>query len=900
MARVEAVFSLRDDMSSKLRNLTRSAKATETQLKSLRKEVNLLIRRLDALDRKDVTINIQTRGDKRAMANIIRVQAAANRLGATRAYARIGVDVDGTAMREMQQMVRSAATFGGGGGGGGRGGGGGGGGLNFGALNTTFNYFQLRTRIIIGLFVAALGAVGPLITATQSLGLAAAGAGAGVAALGGAYLALNAASGEFFKIYSSKKQALDAANAALASASTLEEAQAARKEISEITKTLTEDEKRLYTAMTRTRQAWRDLATPAQQRQVVNMAVGMYDLARAVMSLTNMRGFVANFIGVFEGLQKSFKESILDPNTLGLIKTSMKEMPSQFDSLARSTGHLAKIMLGLNAAAAPVVTELFKDIEKFFGERAAARTSPEGIKKSRDFFREMRPILDKVGGSLLNIYNTLAKVGRAGRGSVIPILKAFDRLVSAIGTVLAAGAEDFGESLAGLIVNLSDAIASIGPKVLKWLGWITSAVSNVLDALNRSPGPIKEFAGAFVAFLIFRRIVPGMRTFTNLLGRIVKYLMTGGLKAAIGRFGGLGRFGGGGGGMPGAGDTASRVGGIAVRIVHPVPLPVRMVGGAGGGPDIYGTPGGGGPDGKGKGTGGRIGAYLTGLAGAGRLATKFIPVVGTVLMGLEAAMMISGQGPGGKELTPRQISAHRGGPLGAGHYVNRGRDMVSEMLSTDSDRQAAKMAGGGERIRANVMAQINKLPEGMRTAAAKGASDMLAQLEAKGDVARGSTQIFLKGAREELANFKTELATLLTDLANARAAAQNGGLAYNGMSGGRPAGPPSPNGGIDGDPSTPMARGGIVMGARRAILGERGAEAVIPLTNRARRDQVLRQAGLGGGAARGQRSSSPVINISGVTINSGDDMQSFVAQLETAVRRAMTNIPYADAGAMLA
>lgn len=890
MARVEAVFTLRDDMSSKLRRLTANAKATEKQLKLLRKEVNLLIRRLDALDRKDVTINIQTRGDKRAMANIIRVQAAANRLGATRAYARIGVDVDGTAMREMQQMARAAGAFGGGPSG--SRGGGGAGGLNVGSMNTTFSYFQLRTRIIIGLFVAALGAVGPLITAVQSLGLAAAGAGAGIAALGGAYLALNAAAGDFFKTYSSKKQALDTANAALQSAATLEEAQAARKQISEITKTMTADEKRLYSAMTKTREAFRSLSTPAQQRQIVNMSVGMYDLARAVMSFTDMRGFVSKFVGVFDGLQKSFKESILDPNTIGLIKTSMKEMPAQFDSLARSTGHLGKIMLGLNAAAAPVVTELFSDIEKFFGQRAEARTSPEGIKRSRDFFRDMRPILDKVGGSLLNIYNNLAKIGRAGRGSVIPILNAFDKLVNAIGDVLSAGAEDFGESLAGLVVNLSDAIANVGPKVLKWLGWFTSALSNVLDALSRSSPVVKNAVGAFVAFLIFRRIVPGMRTFTNLLGRIVKLLLTSGLRKAIGAFGGMGRFGGGGAGGAAGGPagTASRVGGIAVRIVSPIPLPVTMVGGAGGGTDIYGTPGGG-KDGKGGrgGLGGRIGNYLTGLAGAGRLAAKFIPVVGTILTGLEATMLISGQGPM-KELSPERISAHRGGPMGSGAYVARGRDMVSGMLATDADRQAAKMSGGGERIRANVMAQINKLPENMRTAAAKGASDMLAQLEAKGDVARGATQTFLKGAREELANFKTELSTLMTDLANARAAQASGVL-------GRPvAGPPSPGASeTDGN-----ARGGIITGFTLSTLGERGPEAVIPLTNRARRDQVLREAGLGGGAARGQRSSSPVINISGVTINSGDDMQSFVSQLEGAVRRAMTNIPYADAGAMLA
>jgi hypothetical protein len=291
-----------------------------------------------------------------------------------------------------------------------------------------------------------------------------------------------------------------------------------------------------------------------------------------------------------------------------------------------------------------------------------------------------------------------------------------------------------------------------------------------------------------------------------------------------------------------------------------------------------------------------MGGFLGRMTGTGGMAAMgmggmALPVIATVVLGSEIATMLSGQGPLGKELTDQQKAAHRGGMMGAGAYVNKGRDMVSGMLATESDRAAAKTKGGGERIRANVMAQINRLPENMRTAAAKGASDMLQELEAKGDVARGSTQVFLKGAREELANFKTELSNLMRDLAAARASQAQ--LPPN-MGGAPTLGPPSPN------PPVREARGGIVMGTQFSMIGERGPEAVIPLTNRARRDQVLREAGLGGGAARGQRSSSPVINISGVTINSGEDMQGFVAQLENAVRRAMTNIPYADAGAMLA
>jgi hypothetical protein len=884
MARVEAVFTLRDDMSSKLRSLSSKAKATETALKSLRKEVNNLIRRLDALDRKDVTISIKTVGEKRALANVLAIQNATTRLNKTRGTAKVGVEVDRGAMREIQQMSRIASNFGAGGGAGGGGGGGGGGGFGFGGGGAANNYFRIRTRVIIALFVAALGAIGPLITATQSLGLAVSGAASGVLALGGAFVALNAASGGFFSTFASKNKALNDANAALQSATTLEEAVAARKQIDEITRTLTKDEERLYKAITRTKEAYRALSSPALQSQIVGMAVGMFDLARAVMSLTNMRGFVKDFVGVFAGLQKSFKESILDPNTLKLIKISMKDMPKQFDLLARSTGHLSMMMLSLNAAATPVVTKLFEDIERGMGRSSAFRSSPEGIKRSRDFFRDMRPILDKVGGSLKNIYDNLADIGREGRGSVVPILEAFDALVDSLGTVLSAGAADFGESLAGLLKNLASAVEDVGPRVLKWLGWITAAVSNIFDAFQRGPSILKNAAGMFAAFLIFRKIVPGMRTFTNLLGKIIKWAASGALSKLPVLLAGM-RIPGMGGGGGGAADTASRVGGIAVRIVGPLPVPVTMVGG-GGGPGGVVTGGG-----KGGG-GGKLGKLGT----LGKVAGRGVPVIGTLLAGLSAATILSGEGPLGKELNDKQKSAIRGS-VAAPIYMNRGRSAAEGVL-THSNKAATFTMGksGQDMVSGKILREVKKLPPEMQAAGVKGAADMLKGLESKGDVAKGSTKRFLLGAREEIESFKTDLANLMTDLGNARTA--QGQTLAGGTAGNLPA--PSP-----GRPANQLgprirARGGVVAGTQFSMLGERGPEAVIPLTNRARRDQVMREAGLGGGAARGQRSSSPVINISGVTINSGDDMQSFVSQLENAVRRAMTNIPYADAGAMLA
>ena len=177
------------------------------------------------------------------------------------------------------------------------------------------------------------------------------------------------------------------------------------------------------------------------------------------------------------------------------------------------------------------------------------------------------------------------------------------------------------------------------------------------------------------------------------------------------------------------------------------------------------------------------------------------------------------------------------------------------------------------------MSEILKLPPEMQTAAAKGAQEFIAGLESKNIVARQSTQVFLEGARSEIANFKTEIAQMMEDLR----------VGIN----------PPAFGGMAGAPAS-NARGGIVTGFTLSTLGERGPEAVIPLTNRARRDQILREAGVGGGSARGQRASSPLVQIGSVTVNNGDDMNTFVFKLENAVKRAVANVPRVDAGAMLA
>jgi hypothetical protein len=825
MARVEAVFALRDDMSSKLRSLATTAKGTETSLKNLRLEVNKLIRRLEVLDRKDVTVRFRTSGVALTNSQITGVQRRVNRLDGSTATVRIRTVKEtvggggGTSVSpEMSPELNIPGTD-----------------ISTRGATRTLKYFELRSRIIMGLLVSSIGALGPLTTAVQSLGLLVQATASGFLALGGAAAAAFAIGAKFFSGYADKTK-----------------------------EQMNESERALFDSVERIKKAFDQVVSEDEVKRFGYLSAAFVDMGTKILPMLDKP--LEQFLSTFERLQKSFEESFFEPRNAALFKNAIAPLPKQFEALAGATGHFGRILLGLQVAAAPVVTRLFKDIEKYLGRKADYRTSAEGIRKSRDFFRDMRPILDRVSRSFGNIYDNLAFIGREGKGAVIPLLNAFDNLVDSIGEVLGSGARDFGESLAGLIDNFADIVDEVGPEVTKWLGRLAQAFSNVLDAGRGLPGWLKSTGTALVAFLVLRRIVPGMGAFVRLLGSMVKLLMTKGLASAIGRFGALGniRLPGGGGTLR---DRTARSGMTAVRIVGSVPLPVYMVTpGARGAPAPVGTP-------PGKGGAGKVGK----AAGLGKAALRAIPGVGVVVGGLEAATILSGQGPLGKPATPALMAVPR--MLRDQHGAGKGKGIVEGVLD---DIPATKQSAAG--LRTQVMTEIKKLPPEMQTAAAKGAAEFIAGLESKNALATGSAQVFLEGARAEIKTFAAEVAKIMADLETVRASSPVPGVR-----------PPSQLG-----PVTPEARGGIITGTQFSMLGERGPEAVIPLTNRARRDQVMREAGLGGGAARGQRSSSPIVQIGSVTVNDGSDMDSFVARLESAVRRGLTNLPHGDAEAMLA
>jgi hypothetical protein len=94
------------------------------------------------------------------------------------------------------------------------------------------------------------------------------------------------------------------------------------------------------------------------------------------------------------------------------------------------------------------------------------------------------------------------------------------------------------------------------------------------------------------------------------------------------------------------------------------------------------------------------------------------------------------------------------------------------------------------------------------------------------------------------------------------------------------------------------ATGGIYTSPSLAVFAERGPEAIVPLGPgyAQQRESILRRIG----ASSSTGGASVTINFGDVTISSGDDMDSFVAKIEDAIKRGLANTPHVDMTGMYA
>lgn len=840
MARVEAVFALQDDMTRKLRSMKTAAENTERAVSGLDRAVDGLRRSMES-----------------ATVAVGELSAALVELGKIKAVPEVGLDksefdrqfasvtaevaalskMKATIEVDVDRSVLDKASMASGGG------------IERALKKSGANtYFKSRNLLmfgVAGLIGGLIGLSGGLVAALEPVvpllgattsGILALGAGAG--ALLGVYKPLTT--------YFAKYQEISKAQAALDMATTDEERSKARMALADATSLLTAKERRLYDEQKKMKDQWKKLVGDKIEDRFYAIGASLMRLGRDMIPA--IAPTIDKFWDVFSRLTAQMRGGLMNPQNASALRQALAPLPSLFSVLAQATGEFGRVIIGIGAGAGPEAMRIFKKIRDWLGAKADYLTSAKGIQHIKDYFALMAPITDKLVDSLANIGHQIAAISRVGREFAVPFLDAFDAVINALGYLMMEFTRVLGNSAPDFFISLSEFIKKITPGLARAFDVFLRVITKALDIFNSLPNGVAKIVTMGSALLLVTRRIPGLRTVLTLLRKI----------ALVGAGKGLMALGG---MLPGkAGKVLTGIGGgLGERGSSPAnPLWVQMVAGPGDGPDVVGG-------GGWKGAAGKAGK-LAAMIGAGGLGATAAGIGAAVGVGAVFATLLSGQGPFSKKASPGVVSARQ---------AEGGRYLANQVL--DENPELAKSPG---KLAGAVLEKIKTLEPQFQTAAALGAKGFLESLEAKRPEATGATKIFLAGARTELDQFKTDVKKVMDELTAGRAAAAT---ATNPMTN-----PPR------------RARGGVIASPQFSLIGERGPEAVIPLTNRTRRDQVMRESGMGSGGRKRAVASGPLVQISGVTINSGDDMQSFSAQLESAIKRALSNVPHADPEALLA
>lgn len=846
MASVEAVFTLRDDMSRKLRAITTAAGNAERKINSLDRQINRLTATIEAATAATAELEaaLVALGKVKATPEVgldksefdrqlTAVQAELAALGSQRVT--VQVDVQRGALDRAQGAVAGGDPFGDA--------------LKKSGANTYFKSRNLLMFSVAGLIGGLLGMSGGLVASLEAIVPLAGAATSGLLALGGAAGAAFAAVPVITE-YAEKYKEISKAEAALKGARTDQERAEARLALADATKNLTKQERALYKEQQRLKESFDKLVTTKIRDRVYEIGTGFMRIGRDMLPV--VAPTIDRFYDVFVRLTEQLRSGLMNPQNSAAMKQALAPLPSLFGVLAQATGEFGRILIGIGAGAGPEALRVFRNIRDYLGGKADYLTSARGIEHIQRYFALMAPILDKLVDSLGNIGREIAALSRVGRPFAIPFLRAFDEVIDALGFLLQEFTRVLGRSAPALFTSLSGFIRKITPGIAAAFDIVVRVITKALDLFNKLPdGAVKVGTIAGALLLITRRI-PGLRTVLTLVRKIALIGAGKGLAGLGGLIGG--RLGG---ALKGFGGSLSERGSSPAN-----PLWVQMVAGGPGGPGVVGG---------GKGALGRLGG-LAGRIGAGGLGATAGAIGAVVVGGAALATLISGEGPLGKTVSQDFIDRRQ---------AQGGEYRAQKILEENPD-----LKNKPKELARRVLESIKEVEPEYQTAAAVGAQKFLTAFAQKEPEARGAAQTFLQGARTELTTFKDEVQKVLDSLSAGRAAAANaGGNGQSVMT--TPRGPDS-------------ARGGIVASPSFRLVGERGPEAIVPLTNRARRDQIMREAGMGTGGRTRAAAPGPLVQITGVTINSGDDMASFTAQLESAVKRALANVPHASPEGLLA
>jgi hypothetical protein len=619
-------MNLVDRVSSSLTKVAGGFRAVEKQIDDSQ-------RKLDEFGRTTATAKIDV-NDAPAMAGIARATAALRAVDGMTATMRINTVVTGDRMTNTQaaspfQRSTYDRMFGGGGSGGAAppapgGASGGGNGSFFYRLGRgsrdegdpnikmpfglTAGPVVGRAGPVLGLVAGAAAALAPVVPLLGAVTVGAGVALPGILALGAGFATIGAVAIPALSKVAEKYKAIEDARKKVKDSTGFDERNRAIAELRLAEARLSGPERKLIENFKTLKKAWEEATKPIKE-DVFTIANTLVDTAKPLIDTFApfMRQFSQVFVRASQGIQSFFG----DPEKQKLLTEAFRPLPRILESVLGSLGSIAQIILGITAAAGPTAERFFSAIERYLGGRAEYATSARGLDSMRETFREMEPILVRLGQSLGNLWDNIMEIGRAAAPFVVPFLDAFDAIVDALGAFIVDITKKMGGDIQKIMRNFAQIVQKIMPGLATGFSIVVKAVSALLTMINKLPAGALKVGGMAVAVGLIATKLPGLKQVTGLVLQLARVGAGKGLQI-------IGQLIGGKAG----GALQSLGGGLLERGTIQNPMFVKIVG-AGGTGDVVATGGGGG-----KSRAGKI------LSGAGK-------VLGGALIGVPVGMAVN-------------------------------------------------------------------------------------------------------------------------------------------------------------------------------------------------------------------------------------------------------------------
>ncbi|WP_272031228.1 phage tail protein [Oceanobacillus kimchii] len=250
----------------------------------------------------------------------------------------------------------------------------------------------------IGALVGVFGSLGPMIGAVagQTFSLVTAFGAAGIAAVGFGALA----AGGIKKVLDANSELKDLREE-LANTTNEEERAEILKEIEQITKNLTKEQRKALSSVESLSKAWGDLQAKVEPQAMEAFAGVLQSIETTMTKLTPM---IEKTADVVVGLVDAFNANLNAKDMTKFFDFLNKDAAGILDDIAKGSGNFVAGLLNMMTAFGPLAKETadgFRDMGKRFREWADGLTESEKFQSFIDYVRDNAPKVNKIVGGLV-------------------------------------------------------------------------------------------------------------------------------------------------------------------------------------------------------------------------------------------------------------------------------------------------------------------------------------------------------------------------------------------------------------------------------------------------------------------------------------------------------------------